>query len=406
MEALIIVIGELVLGALIIAVFVMVELVVTLITGGLSRIKTFKKPKWLRRLTVILTGVFAFIFLGIVIIQLFFFEPAVQWALGQVEARKGIRVTFDSAEGSLFSGTLRMKGVKLERGNHSRSQFDLEARDVSLDIDMTALLVFRTRLEDLRVSGLRGEFRRVGGSKRLKPLKSFVIENFVLDDMRLRITRGAGEGNPVTTNLEISRLESAVFRSKLSIYDLLFRSEGRGILQDSSFLIERTGVSRAGSGESRWYVEAFPLELMGAYMGGPMALISEGSIELEVKNRWQGGDKPGVEMDWDLVIRNVKARVPDNYSPGGIIGKMAAPVAAFINRHSKEFELRFRLEFEEEAFRHVDSLDGAGVWKAARKAVAKELLRQAVINKDRLKDLGKKGIQKFKDFLKQRKKKD
>ena len=260
----------------------------------------------------------------------------------------------------------------------------------------------------MSITGLNGTFKRVKSVKRMKPRKSFEIENLVIRDMRIAFTdttRTIWRKEPVTVSLEVEELQSAPFRSKLSIYDILFKSTGRGVLEKGSFTIEKTKREKGNGGENRWALDGLPLELLGAYIGGPFRWISQGGIYLEVKNRWHMGNKPGIEMDVNLVLRDVQARIPDDYPPDSMKRKMAGPVVAYINGHSEEMSFHFSLSMDEEVFKNVVSLEGAGLWESFGKKLMKELLLTAgTRGKEKVKELGKKGLKKLKDFMNRKRK--
>jgi len=265
-----------------------------------------------------------------------FFEAFTRLALSRLESRSGILVKFKAAEGNQFSGKIRLKVVTLNRDHHPKSQFNFQVHELAIDMDMSALFLFQTVLEEAKITGLRGTFKRVSHITRFKPRKSFVVKSLKIVDMNIQVTDTTRGPMPITANLIMQQLESHPFRSKLSIYDILFRSRGNGILEQGSFTISRSDSTEDSPGESRWYIEEIPLKLLGAYMGGPFALISDGSMELEIKSRPTIGKNPLIHMAWDLTIRNVQAKVPENYSADGIIGKMAQPVVNYINEHSRE----------------------------------------------------------------------
>ena len=393
-------------NALLVAAFLMLAFLFALITGGVSRLKAIRQHVVLKCFGLFFTSIFVFIFALILIINFFFFETAIGIVLDRIESRTGITVTFDSAEGSLFTGKLLMKGVTLKREKHPHRRFDLKVKEVSMDMDMTSLMIFRMRLEEAGITGLKGVVRRVGEenvSKRRKRRKNFVIEKLVLKDADLDIfvsesVDDDGTENRSSTVLYVERLESSAFHSRTSVYDFLFRSHGKGILKDSSFLIEKYDSVLGNAGQSRWYVESFPVELLAAYIGGPMVFIVDGGMELEVKNYWWTDGKPGVRMDWNLTIRNIKAKLPEDYSPDGLVGRLAGPVVAYINDHPGELNFQFRLDFEEEAFRDVESLEEAGVWKAVRKMIVRQLLKAVTSGRKMIENLGKKGYENLKDL--------
>ncbi len=84
---------------------------------------------------------------------------------------------------------------------------------------------------------------------------------------------------------------------------------------------------------------------------------------------------------------------------------MADRVVSYINDHSREFSFRFSLGINEETFKDLVSFEGTGFQEALRKQLTAKLVAFAGRAKEKIKEIGKKGIKKFKDFLDKRRKK-
>jgi hypothetical protein len=80
-------------------------------------------------------------------------------------------------------------------------------------------------------------------------------------------------------------------------------------------------------------------------------------------------------------------------------------VVEYINDHSREFSFRFSLDIKEENFKDLVSFEGTGFQGALRKQLTAKLVDLAGKGKEKAKELGKKGMKKFKDFLEKRRKK-
>ena len=332
MEALIVFISEFILVLVIAGIVFLISGLLMLLLGGVHLGVKAKKKKvsWLRRLSITITTLFIITLVLALVINFFLFETTARIVLDQVKTRTGIEVAFDSAKGNIFTGTVQMTGVKLKREKHQNSLFDLQVEKMSLDMDMTALITFKAVMEELKVTGLKGTFQRVGKVKHLKPRKSFVIEKFIMEDIDVQFSDTTRGEKPVTAAVKVDKMQSAPFRSQMSIFDLLFNSTCSGTLEEtSSFAIEKKESPE--DKKSQWTLNDLPLALLGEYVGGPLKLISEGSIFIEVKNRWHTGEKPGIKMDWHLVIRDIKAQVPDEYPNTGIKRRMADGVVEYIN---------------------------------------------------------------------------
>ena len=96
--------------------------------------------------------------------------------------------------------------------------------------------------------------------------------------------------------------------------------------------------------------------------------------------------------------------MPDEYPDAGIKRRMADRMVEYINDHSREFSFRFSLDIKEETFKDLVSFEGTGFQEALRKQLTAKLVDLAGKAKEKVKEIGKKGIKKFKDFLDKRRK--
>jgi hypothetical protein len=401
MEALIILISEFILLLVMAGILFLFLGILTVVLGGINlgvrtRTKT-NKIIWIRRIGITFTLIFIIAILISLVINFFLFEPTARVVLDQVKTRTGIEVTFDSAKGNIFSGVVQMTEVKIKRENHLHSQFDLQAEKIFLNMDMTAIINFKAVIEDLKVTGMKGSFQRVGKVRRLKPRKSFIIENFILEDVDIQFSDMTRGEEPVTASVKITSMQSTPFRSQLSIYDIFFNSIVKGTLEETSSLaIEK----------KEWTLDQLPLTLIGQFLGGPFRLISGGNVFIKVKNQWHDRGKSVINMDWHLVIRDIKAKVPEGYPDTGIKRKMADRVVSYINEYSREFSFGFSLDIDEQTFKDLVSFEGTGFQEAIRKKMSAIIAVLSGKAKEKLKEIGKKGVQKFKNFLNKRRKKE
>ena len=408
MEALIVFLSELVFVLLTAGVIFSIVALLTIVLGGINlgvnKRERTQKVKWLRRLSIIFTAIFLVTLALSLVVNFFLFEPTARVVLDQVKTRTGIDVTFASAKGNIFTGTVTLQGVKCKRENHETSRFDIQAKEIDLDMDMIALLSWRTVMEDLKITGLTGTFQRIGTVKHLKPRKAFEIENFILEDCDLVFSDSTRGKNAISIPVKIKKLQSTPFRSYWSIYDILFNSTGSGTLGEQSDFTIYKKESPEGK-ETWWTFNDLPLETLAAYVGGPFNLISEGGVFLEMQNQRVSGEKPAMLMNFHLAVREVKARVPESYPESGMRRNMAERLVTFINEHSQDMSFNFSFQISEATLKFAVSLEGLEFWKLCRENITKGLVHISGKAKEKIKELGKKGAERFKNFLEKRRKK-
>jgi len=410
MEALIVFLSELIVILVIAGVIFSLVGILTIVLGGfnlgVNRRKKSKKLKWLRRLSIIFVITFILVVALSLAINYLFFEPSARLVLEQVKNRTGIAMTFNSAQGNIFTGEVQLKGVKLIRDQDSSSRFQLQVEEIDLDMDMIELLSFRTKMEKLKITGLKGTFQRNAVVKQVRPRKAFEIRNFTIEDTHLLFSDTTRGANTITIPINIKKFHSSPFRSYMPIYDILFHSTGSGWLADDSDFAIYKEQSRDGK-DIRWTFNDIPLETISAYATGSFNLISEGRVLLEIKNQFVPGVEPKVVLNCHLAVRDVKAQVPENYPETGIRHNLAQRLVNFINSHSRDISFRFSFQISQETFKYAVSLEGVEFWKLFRKELTSGMVRLTAKSKERIKDWGKKGLGKLKDYLeKKRKNKD
>jgi hypothetical protein len=406
MEVLVVLVAECLVVPLLLGIWLLAEAVLTLIVGGISllvgavaggqkremsgrerpalMVYPGERRPWLKRAAIVLVSLLIVSLLGLLVVNYLFFEPAARLVLDKVKQRTGIEVTFGAASGNIFKGTVVLKRARLRRGHHQKSNFKLTAEEIAVDLDLMALLSLRPSLEYLRVEGLRGTFERTGKVDRQKPRRAYKIDELLVKNLEMTITDHTRGTQPIVLQVKINRLESLAFRSRMALFDILFKSSASGVVNQAPFTVEMQD-SEDGCG-ANWTVHRLQLDRAGEYLFGDFNFIGRGSLDIEVLNRLQTAGVPAIEMQWRLVFRDIEVRG-------------AKRLAAYIKDHAKELALEFRFRIPEQDFKDAVSLKGAGVGEKFRQLFGRTLLKLAVDKKEKIKEIGQKGMGRVKKFM-------
>lgn len=317
------------------------------------------KRRWLRRLTLAGCGVFAFLLVTAVIVNAFFFEPAVRLLLGKIESRTGISLTFESAEGSFFTGRATFQNAKIARTDHPRSVFDLNIETAKVRVPVWSLVWGNRAIPEIRLKGAAGEYTRLAVTKALPARKPFRIESLTIEGSELLVQDRTRAGREVEWLLELDTFEVKNLRSNWAVHDVLFRSSADGRIAGKPFSIENRG-DEPGS-QVAWRAEGLPVRLAGSYLGGPFGWMMTGDIDLKMDCAEQE-DGETLRFEWQLTCRAVSAELPDNLPLGTRM--ISRKAVNYINSRAEAIPVKFGFSLDREVFHLVGSPESAGLVKA------------------------------------------
>jgi hypothetical protein len=349
---------------------------------------------WLRRARIAVVAAVGLTLLVSAVLQLFFFESAVRWIFGRVRANTGIETTFASASGNLFTGRLEMAGVTVRRAGSGTSDFDFRADRVEADLDVWSLHDDPIRIESLRIVRLRGTYTCVKEEKRLEARWPFRIDRFVLEDARVSVIDRSRETR-MRLAVVAERWESRPLRSRRAVFDVFFRSNAQGTVDETPFSIRTAEVPEGR--ETAWRVTRLPADKLGSLFGDPFTWLTAGTVDLEVRDRWRAGEAAEIHLDWRLDFDGAKVVVPAGTE--GLLRATGTAVAAYVDRREGTFDVRFRLDLDADRFESAASLDGVGLWRAAGEGILEELVRVSGASPDAFRRVGSRILDGFKSFL-------
>jgi hypothetical protein len=350
--------------------------------------------KFLQRLAWGLGIVLVLLVTAVCLLNSIFFEPTVRWGLAHLEKRSGVKISFTSAAGSLFSGQLTLKGVVAQRHGNAVSNFDLRADEFALNLSMAKLFARSAEIEKVFISGLKGDFHRVTTPERMKIRKRYEVTHLRLEDAEIAVYDGNGpEAAPFT--LKITALDSQPLRSRFAVFDILFRSNASGEIAGRPFLI-RTAKTEQGR-ETTWQAEGLPVAFVGRQLGGPFAWLTGGTVNVRVEDKWKIADHAEIEMRWSFLLQNLVVVTPEGASPTSRL--IASAITNYLRRHAEKLDVSFNLTLNENQFEGAASAGAAGLWDATRDGFVRELSRLSGADPERVNQGVKTGIEFMKRHL-------
>ncbi|MFK8029756.1 MAG: hypothetical protein AB8G18_05920 [Gammaproteobacteria bacterium] len=351
------------------------------------------KPQTLRfaRLgAMVLTGLAVLTLAGIGIVNTFFFNDSVRYVFNKVQDRSGITTSCENIDGSVFAGKIDLRNCTIQRPSHSESSFDLRLAKISLDLKITSL--FGTaQLESAELDGLDGWVKKTqkaandsDSSEDVdKPRRAFVIDRLDVTNVDLNVSGVNPDGNPFSLPISIEHIHSQPLRSRMALFDVLFRSNVSGSISDSPFDIVTSKI--ASGRKTEWRAPNIPVASLGAMAGGPLSWFSEGTVEVFVVDEWEIDNSLTIDMDWRLKFSNIEVKAPQGTSKFKRIA--SAPLTRYVNGHNGDFPLEFSLVLNESQFESKSSLAAAGLWSAVGESI-KFILTSFNIQVDKEADVG------------------
>ncbi len=326
------------------------------------------------------------------IVNTFYFADSVRGVFGVLERRGGIETSCAEIDGNVFSGRVSLGDCTIVRTEHDRSEFNLELDRVDFDLRLSSL--FGTaEIETAHVSGLRGSVKKHqavvdpdSDEKAEKPRRSFVIQDLRIEDVDIALSGVNKDGGLFELPVQIATATSAPLRSRLALFDILFRSNLNGTIAGADFEVKTGGDS--GGRQTAWRAMDVPVASFGAMAGGALSWFQQGVVDVQVDDKWRRDGQLDIDMDWRLTFRDVVVEAPDT---AGLLTRLATgPIVAYVNSYDGEFPLEFELVVNENQFESRTSLATAGLWTAVGESINRILSVFGVDGEDSASETGDK----------------
>ena len=390
MEALVLILGEIIFALLAPLVVAVIDLIGAAIAAVFSFVPLLRREKPVngstateanqsvrsgtaKNVLIALLGIAAMLFSALLILNRFYFEESVRMVFGALERRAGIETECSAISGSVFSGRISLGDCTVVRSGHSSSDFQLELDSVDFDLQLTSL--FGTaEVQTAYVAGLRGHAQRHDSQGEAddvvdRPRRSFVVRDLKIERVNVNLSGFNKDGGEFELPVQVVMASSSPLRSRLALFDILFRSNATGTVAGAEFEI-RTGGDSSGR-QTVWRASDVPVASLGAIAGGVLSWFRGGVVDIYVEDNWRRGDQLEIDMDWRLGFRDVEVQAPGS---AGVMTRLATgPIVDYVNGHDGDFPFEFQMVINENQFVYKASLAAAGLWKAVGESVNKVL---------------------------------
>jgi len=369
------------------------------------------RPRWIRWLTVAVLSLTGLLVTALVVTNVWFLDDVGRYLLRQQQQRTGIVITAEQISGNLFTGRFRAEGIAVQRLNHPAGLIDLTIARVDTQIAVWRVLANPRVVESLTVSQMHGRFERgIAGIEPPQKSSSFGGVEITVGDGAITIDRNDKQRKrrsfridalsvrdldityvdhlrqpALVVPITLATLTVAPLRSQWAVFDVLFRSNAIGTVAGRPLTIATSGDELGR--ETQWHIDALPVAVLAAQIGGPCALLTAGTADVHVVDRWRRSDAERfIVMDWSVVLHDVRAALPEAPSP--LLALLGGPAVRFINEQSGSIPLSFQVVIDENRFEGAASAEAAGLWQGVADSLAATLGQMLGIKPKAIKSAG------------------
>lgn len=267
----------------------------------------------IKRGLVLLFGLLA---ICVLVFNSFGIEPALRAILGNIQQRTGTQVSFASASGNLLTGRLSVNGVTLKREAEGRNAFQLEVASLTADLAILRLADPVWQLDRLDLLGVKGDFKiveRKEGAGAIAGGRVYEARRVLVQNAELTFVNYKDVPEGISTQVQIEKLNVDEYRSDWSLYDLLYRSELSGTVDEHPFTFSREVAE--GTQKVTWHLTRLDLAkwsrgwaLRGALaVAGPAEVLAVHSWPVEqpyeIQQHWKIASTSGKTFEFDAAMK-------------------------------------------------------------------------------------------------------
>ncbi len=385
MDALFLVVAELLIVPLILWALIALELTVGVLASIVSVLlgrRSASEAVAYRWRAVRRRLLWSLIFLtsGLLLADLVFFDRLVTLALASVDERDDLDVEFAHAEGSFILGRIELQHLTLggvQGGDDPTARFAVNIESLVIDIDTAQLLTAEFAVEEIAVDGVEGSFERVRVREREREperkgidlSREFSVQRLHVGDMKLALRDHTRE--PAREfGLHLGELDMGPLHSDSALFDLLYRARGHGTVEGHAFVL--TAIEHGDVAQSTLEIHDVPLATFDEQLEKAAGVRAKGSADLTLVNAYSGGPpEPKIELSVGLRLRGLELEAGTDTSYGTkLMLQMAERALAQLG---DEFPLEFQISLSRSELAGMRSIAEAGLPERVADGIATAL---------------------------------
>ncbi|NSX53248.1 hypothetical protein [Parasulfitobacter algicola] len=353
-----------------------------------------KRRKYLHWIAVPLV----FVGVAVVTINYLAFDAAVGLALGQIEKRTDYEIEYTGASGDIFTGQLTIRDLEIRDRTGLRDTGLMMgfAENLEIDVNMWTLLSRDVVIEKLVLNDAVGtivlppkrEKQNTDRSQRdgePRRKRGFTVNDLAFSDISI-IAIGADQKSH---SLQIAQATSQPFRSHMAVFDLFLRSNLDANVNDVPLVVRTTVLSEYGR-RTEWRFDDVPVTTAASFVDrAPFTWLNGGTISAHVQDEWDLTDDY-IDMDWQLDLKDTKIDAPDD--AGRTQRLVISVLDKVVEDRGGNASLGFQMRFDQDGLRNGATTDMTVFWDALLdgviKAISDNLGERAEETEERINTLG------------------
>ncbi len=307
-----------------------------------------------------------------------FFDPLLRTIMSAAEQKTGIAVTYAESSGSLLQGKVALNDVQVTRTSEEGLAFDLSIDRIEADVALFSLLSSEPRIQYAAVDGVTGfvtpplpnENDAQVERERPKERRPFRADLAEVTNVDVEIRARTAE----PYDLVIETGQVAPFRSRLALFDLLFRSNLTAEVAGQPLFVSTRELSEEGR-ETIWAFEEVEVDSLKLVLPrAPLTWLSDGTITARVQDRWDLSEDE-IDMDWQFILDGIDVATPE--TAGRAERLLAGGLAKAVDRQGGSANFEYRLELGPEEVAALRAGDLSAFWDTVLSGFTPSFLARA-----------------------------
>lgn len=232
----------------------------------------------------------------------------------------------------------------------------------------------------------------------MKAKKGFEIKELNINKADLKCNLFFS-GKDVPVNIKIDALNSVPLRSRWAIFDLFFRTNATGFIDENKIDIKTRQIMNGR--ETTWITDNLSVSKTANLFLPQYLFFQNGTVDINISDKWSLGDNPEIEMNWSLILKDFLLSISEDTPK--VKGMIYKRIADYLNKYSKEIPIKFKVYISKDKFESIGSLEAVGLWKLVEESFISSVAKNSGIKEEKVKEITKEEFNKFKSFLKNRK---
>jgi len=300
----------------------------------------------------------------LLLMNFYYFDQSVKWALNKTYNKTKIRITYDKISGNIFTGHLSIVGLRATRKNNVYSDFDIRIKNTTLKASYFTSIFGNYEISSLNLRQVKGEIRRFN-KKPKKQKRDYTIRNLNIRDFQLKLVDLRSNRKRPVLLVKLNSITTKTLTRKYAAFCILFKSNLQGTINKAPIKIQ-TNLKKVIR-ETKWEIKNISVSIVEQISGRTLPWLKSGVFDIQSKYTWSGNGVHDIHSKWNINLRNSYAQTPENLSRIKTLLYRAA--VKYLNSNYGDHRINFKFRFDKEIFAHQTRFQVSRFWRSLFKGV-------------------------------------